>query len=235
MENTIQQMKKNLIIAPAGDNSLHKKWISDNQSFDLVLLYYSNSDEKFEEYKKDCMIIEKKKLEKWHLMSHFIKNNLDLIKKYETIWFPDDDLDTNCDDINKLFEIHKKYNLLLSQPSVDGYVSYDIERKVENSILRFTNFVEIFCPMMSLPCLMLLLNTLGINESGWGMDYLWPKLLGYPKDKIAIIDLVTVKHTNPIGETYEGRFSKEPMQELQELFFKYNLTFNQQTYSGISI
>ena len=67
------------------------------------------------------------------------------------------------------------------------------------------------------------------------MDYLWPRLLGYPKDKIAIIDLVTVKHTNPIGETYEGRFSKEPMQELQELFFKYNLTFNQQTYSGISI
>ena len=103
-------------------------------------------------------MIEKKKLEKWHLMSHFIKNNLDLIKKYETIWFPDDDLDTNCDDINKLFEIHKKYNLLLSQPSVDGYVSYDIERKVENSILRFTNFVEIFCPMMSLPCLMFLLK-----------------------------------------------------------------------------
>lgn len=235
MEINLTTLKKNLIIAPAGDKSLHKHWISDHQEFDLVLLYYGNSDEKVEEYKKDCLIIEKKKLEKWHLMSYFVKNNLDFVRNYETIWFPDDDMMSNCEDINKLFSLHKKHNLLLSQPSVKGYVSYDIEKKIEGSVLRFTNFVEIFCPMMSLDCLMWLLESFGINESGWGMDYLWPKLLGYPKNKIAIIDMITVEHTNPIGETYKGRFKKEPMKELTELFAEHKLTFNQQTYSQINL
>ena len=41
-------MKKNIVIVPCGDNSLHLNWLSENQNFDLGFIYYGNSDEKFE-------------------------------------------------------------------------------------------------------------------------------------------------------------------------------------------
>lgn len=228
-------MKKNLIIVPAGENSLHPNWVTDNINFDIIVLYYGKSEIKFNEYNKnskDCIKVEG---QKWHLISDYILKNLKKIKDYDYFWFPDDDLLSNGKDINNLFEICRNNNLWLCQPSLDGHVSYEIEKKVPNSLLRFTNFVEIICPMMSLETLLKLVFYFNINESGWGLDYLWPKILGYPKNKISIIDLVTVTHTKPIGGNYKNRFKKDPMQELNEVFAKYDLNFNQQIYSKINL
>jgi hypothetical protein len=227
-------MKKNLIISPVGDESLHKNWLSENKNFDLVLIYYGKSDDKFYEYKNDCNLIVRDTGEKGSMYVKFISEHLDLIKNYENIWLPDDDLDISTEEINLLFETHQKYSLWLSQPSVKGHVSYDIERKQEGTILRFTTFVEVLCPMMSHNTLLKLYETYGYNKSSWGLDYLWPKLLGYPSNKIAIIDLVTVNHTKPVGGTYD-RFERHPMEELKELFAKYQLGFYQNTFSSIKI
>jgi hypothetical protein len=228
-----KQMKKNLIIAPAGDNSLFIDWLGENQSFDVCTIYFGDSDEIFNEYKKNSKFCIKNKGQKWHLIYSFIKENINNISQYDFFWFPDDDLKTNVNDINTIFEISKKYDLELCQPSMTGHVSYQIERKVENSLLRFTSFVEIICPMMSKNTCFNLLETFIINESGWGLDYLWPKLLGYSQDKIAIIDKVEVEHTRPVGSNYSNRFKKEPMQELNELFRSHNLGFYQTVYKTI--
>ena len=220
-------------MVPAGDSSLHTHWISGNCNFDLIIIYYGNSEDVYNEYKTQSLDCVKNKGEKWHLIHNYIKNNFDKIKHYEYIWFPDDDLLSNSDDINTLFYTNKEHELSLSQPSLDGYVSYDIEKKVEGSKLRFTSFVEIICPMMSKNTCFNLLETFIINESGWGLDYLWPKLLGYSQDKIAIIDKVEVEHTRPVGSNYSNRFKKEPMQELNELFRSHNLGFYQTVYKTI--
>lgn len=220
-------------MVPAGDSSLHTHWISGNCNFDLIIIYYGNSEDVYNEYKTQSLDCVKNKGEKWHLIHNYIKNNFDKIKHYEYIWFPDDDLLSNSDDINTLFYTNKEHELSLSQPSLDGYVSYDIEKKVEGSKLRFTSFVEIICPMMSKNTCFNLLETFIVNESGWGLDYLWPKLLGYSQDKIAIIDKVEVEHTRPVGSNYSNRFKKEPMQELNELFRSHNLGFYQTVYKTI--
>jgi hypothetical protein len=187
----------------------------------------------FDEYKKDCLLIEKNKLEKWSLIRWFLNNNEDLINQYEFFWFPDDDLMIDCDSINSLFEIQKKYELLLSQPAAAGYTSHSITHKRDGRILTFTNFVEIMCPLMSKNCLNTLKDSFGINQSGWGLDFLWTKLLGNPTDKIAIIDDIVCTHTKPVGGTYHNRFSKNPMDEMNEIFAKYNISFNQQEYKFI--
>ena len=36
----------NLVLSPAGDNSLHSEWIQGKPNFDLVLLYYGDNLEK---------------------------------------------------------------------------------------------------------------------------------------------------------------------------------------------
>jgi hypothetical protein len=224
---------KNLIIVPAGDLSLHQLWIGEEKNFEVVVLYYGNKEEQYNLFKVNTKDTIKVSGHKWHLIANYVLANLNEIEKYEYIWFPDDDLSTNVKDINRIFEICKKNNLWVAQPSLTGYVSYEIEKKIEGNLLRFTNFVEIICPVMSTETLKKLIFYFNLNESGWGLDYLWPKILGYPKDKIAIIDDVTVDHTKPIGLNYKNRFKKEPMEELNELFQKYNLTFNQITYSNI--
>ncbi len=228
-------MNKNLIIVPAGDSSLHPHWISGECNFDLIIIYYGKSEKVFEEYKSHSLDCINKKGEKWQLIHDYIKSNFDKLKQYEYIWFPDDDLMSNSEDINVLFNTNKEHSLSLSQPSLDGYVSYEIEKKVQGSKLRFTSFVEIICPLMSFDTMCWLLDYFIVNESGWGMDYLWAKLLGNPVDKIAIIDIITVTHTKPIAENYKGRFKKEPMVELQELFRKHKLSFYQVVHSQINI
>jgi len=43
----------NLIIAPAGDKSLHKEWLKGNPEFDLVLLYYGDNKDVAKSYIQD--------------------------------------------------------------------------------------------------------------------------------------------------------------------------------------
>ena len=134
-----------------------------------------------------------------HLIKSFIEDNLDWISKFEYIWFPDDDIQINTESINKLFVLAKKYNLWLCQPSLLGYISHQITSPYQNSLLRYTNFVEVMAPMMNLDTVLKLKDTFDVNYSSWGLDGIWPYILGHPKDKIAIIDEIKMTHTKPPG------------------------------------
>ena len=43
----------NLVIAPAGDKSLHPKWLTGKPNFELVLLYYGDNMDVAKSYTKD--------------------------------------------------------------------------------------------------------------------------------------------------------------------------------------
>jgi hypothetical protein len=42
--------------------------------------------------------------------------------------------------------------------------------------------------------------TFGESISGWGLSYLWGRLLPYPEYKTAVVDAVSVVHTSPIRQ-----------------------------------
>lgn len=224
---------KNLVICPAGDNSIHNTWNTEGRDFDTVILYYGDNEKVFEEYSKTSNRCLKVKGQKGKLLFDFISNNIPYIINYDFIWQVDDDIKSNFLDINKFFKINKLYDLWLSQPCISQNVSFEIEKKNIDTILRFTNFVEILCPCFSLRTLLFLYNTYNYNQSSWGLDFLWPKLLGYPLDKIAIVDEVEVEHTRPVASGYGSRFKKEPMLELKEIFNNFNLSFNQTCYGAV--
>jgi hypothetical protein len=225
---------KNLVICPAGDNSIHESWNTGNKNFDTAILYYGDNDDVYTKYSNNSKFCIKSKGQKGKLLYEFISNNISEIINYDFIWQVDDDIRSSSEDVNRFFDINKKYDLWLSQPAISNHVSFEIEKKNINKILRFTNFVEILCPCFSLKTLLFLFNTYTYNSSSWGLDFLWPKLLNYPTNKIAIIDDVEVNHTKPIASGYGNRFEKEPMVELKELFSKFNLLFNQVCFGDIS-
>lgn len=218
-------MNSNLIIVTAGDHSLHSKWLGGNQQFDLVVIYYGDSEETYNKYKSESKLATKNKGEKWHLIRDFAEKNFGLLINYDYIWLPDDDLNTSVNDVNLLFEMSKTFKLWLAQPSISGYINHEILKNTENSLLRFSNFIEIQCPLIRKDIFFKLSSSFKLTESGWGLDCLWPKMLDYPTDKIAIIDAVIVQHTRPTGTDY-SRFKTNPFDELRILLKWFQITLD---------
>ena len=222
----------NLIISPVGDNSLHNSWMGDDANFDLVLLYYGDNENIAQSYLYYTPYVYTAKGEKYHLLKSFIQSNLDFISNYKYIWFPDDDVSISTQNINKLFKIATQYELSISQPAMEGYISHEITKPIPNSLLRYTNFVEVLAPLFDKETLFKVYDTFNLNYSSWGYDYLWTHLLGYPKNKIAIIDDIIMAHTKPVGQSY-SRFPRAPWEEMNELLYLYNIKKEEINYSQI--
>lgn len=211
---------KNLIISAVGDESLHEEWIAGSANFDLCLIYYGNNHEVAARYAQQSTYFLRAAGMKYHLLSDWITGNPSLIEQYHYIWMPDNDVSISTDAINRLFQLAVEYQLQLCQPAMKGYISHPLTEPKPGSFLRYTNFVEVLAPLMHINSLHKLKDSFRLNYSGWGYDYLWPYLLGYPKNSIAIIDSIVMHHTKPIGADY-SRFPKHPKKEMKDIFRQY--------------
>ena len=203
-------VEKNLIISPTVDGVFAREWVKGNCNFDIILLYYLEDEDGYNELSKDFKVF-RVNSEKWQNIKMFLDANVNLIEQYDNFWFVDDDIRIDTESINNLFRIHSENKLSLSQPAMTGYTSFDIV-KPQPYLLRMVSFVEIMCPLMSKECLKTLIHTFGITESGWGLDFLWGKILEHKN--MAIIDKVIAEHTRPVGYNYEKRFKVHPVQTL---------------------
>ena len=211
---------KNLIISAVGDESLHQEWMAGKADFDLCLIYYGTNNEVASIYSQQSAYFYRASGMKYHLLYDWIASNRTMIEQYQFIWLPDNDVSISTENINKLFQVTAEYQLQLCQPAMTGYISHPLTESKPGSFLRYTNFVEVLAPLMHIDTLLKLKDSFRINYSGWGYDYLWPYLLGYPKDSIAIIDAIRMNHTKPIGTDY-SRFPKHPKKEMKELLQQY--------------
>ena len=138
--------RHHLLVATVGDGSHHRSWISGpaDRSFDVLLVDYGGGGRRFA---SDADILFERQGTKFRLVKWALAQ-LD-IEQYELFFFPDDDLDFTTEDASRLFEICKAQDLMLAQPALDAtsMVSFEITRAVPGSFLRYTNFVEVMCPV----------------------------------------------------------------------------------------
>ncbi|MGJ7923224.1 DUF707 domain-containing protein [Neobacillus sp. LXY-4] len=218
--------KRFLVMARVGDSSLHKEWLKpkEHKNFDLYLEYFGDGSN---DYKSNCQFYAEAKETKWPRFYRVMKEYGDEIFKYDAVWMPDDDIYTNCSDINKMFKIFKRYKLALAQPALtnDSYYSHPITLRKSKYFLRYTKFVEVMVPIFSRDALKLCWRSFKKSKSGWGLDSIWPKLLGYPDNKIAIIDEIGVKHTRAVGGgTLYQDIQGSAYQELDRICKEYGVT-----------
>jgi hypothetical protein len=144
---------------------------------------------------------------------------------YRASLFLESDLDLRFADLDRLFAIFCEFDLALAQPSLtpQSYSSWPITLRSPAFRLRFTNFVEIMAPMFSAQALARCLPTFSRSISGWGLDVIWPFVLGQPTQAIAIIDEIAITHTRPV-DLKDGRFYEylrklgvDPYEELRLL------------------
>lgn len=226
-----------LIIARVGDNSLHKEWLTpiENKNFDLCISYFGDYPERF---RNDCDYYYESKGTKWPKIKEVIENlGEKVIEQYDAIWFPDDDIMTTSTNINKMFNIFIEQGFDLAQPALtqNSYFSHKVTIEQPDYLWRYSEFVEIMVPILSKNALKQLWQTFDICPSGWGLDLLWPKLLGYPRKKIAVIDDTAVQHTRPVG-TGSLYNDLTPLDELHDLERKYDVdwhTYQSRHYDGV--
>ncbi|MFT7228459.1 MAG: hypothetical protein ACI8PW_001046 [Methylophilaceae bacterium] len=215
--------KKNLVLVRAGDKSLHPQWLSNDRNWDLIVSYYGDCPER---YNDQYDFLHCFKGSKWQGIENFIESNLELINKYEYIWLPDDDLFCNAETINNFFEWCKNLNFTIAQPALTPYsfYSWPITVQVKECIARQTNFVEIMAPCFDVKSLRFFSKYFGENTSGWGYEWLWSEIA--QKENIfnfGIIDQTPIFHTREVGGAGHGGAKSDPREEMRSLFIKFSL------------
>ena len=232
----IPRDKKVLIIVRCGNKSLHTKWVKSNVNYDIVLLPYEDTSFLAGE---NLILTKVSKGQKWKSIYNYIIDNIDFVANYSHVWFPDDDLDSSAEILTAFFSAAQKESVKLAQPSLtlDSFYSHLITLSFPFSYSRAVSFVEVMAPLFSRDALLDCLWTFNLNESGWGLEELWFKILSSKSDfnnnQIIIYDCFSIKHTRPVGAQNRGlsKQSKSPVAEKIRIQKCWNLQNNRTIFS----
>lgn len=235
-----KKKRRFLVIARVGDESLHRQWLYPKsfRNFDLYISYYGNKPGLF---KEDCEYYAVEKGPRWPVYKKIIDQLGENIHQYDAVWFPADDISTDAFTINRMFHIFDSLKLWLAQPALtkDSYKSWNITIQDADYIVRYTHFVEIMVPLFSPSALRICSPSFDSSYSGWGIDFVWAKLLHYPDNKIAVIDATPVRHTRPVGkgnlvQIHNKKGADETrMEQFKQVMEQHQIVFQNQYPEGI--
>ena len=190
-------MKPYLALFRSGPSSLHPHAVERlaEQNFDYALSWFGDEPPAAD----GAVFVHMQKGAKWPGLEQTLIAHWDTIQKYKYIWLPDDDLLCVPEQVSRMFSICDDLQLELAQPALtrDSYFSHAVTLQHTAFQLRFTNFVEIMAPVLSIDMLSRVFHTMAGNISGYGLDALWPRMSSI--GRVAIIDDTPVKHTRPVG------------------------------------
>jgi hypothetical protein len=192
-------VRRNLVIARVGQQSLHEDWLQpeSERNWDLYLSPYQPIDARAG---LDCTVGEVLRGPKWTGLRQLL-NSWHGWRDYECIWLPDDDIAADQQVISSVFDVAAPLGLQLFAPALDRRSYFAHFNTMQNTSFfgRRVGFVEIMVPAFTAAALAAVLPTLDHTPSGWGwgLDAVWPKVLGY--EDIGIVDGLTVTHTRPVG------------------------------------
>jgi hypothetical protein len=192
------QGKRYCVFLRVGDTSTHREWMGDpaTRSYDVWLDYYGEGD--YRQWAGDPVHLTDGPGTVKYARAVAL---MDQLRRYDAVWFPDDDIKVDPQGVERLFDTFTRRSLLLAQPSLaDGsYVAHEITRWNGRFEVRFTNFVEAMCPLFSREALLACAPSFTESLSAFGLDMVWARILGDPRDRIGMIDAAPVIHSRPIG------------------------------------
>ena len=141
--------RENLLITTVGTLDFVSSWLQDDRNFDIALVYYpQNITEEVKtklENIADYVFYENGF--KYTVLKSVLNKHPYLLN-YKYFWMPDDDIKLVKGTTNLLFETADQYSLGISQPSTSSKnISWKIVRHKPGYILRYSNFVEVMCPI----------------------------------------------------------------------------------------
>jgi hypothetical protein len=191
---------RNLVIARVGNRSLHRCWLDADKPRDWDL-YLSPYQDLAPQPSPDCEVGEVIPGPKWSGMRTLLQRWSGW-RDYDYVWMPDDDIFVSQDTISRMFQAARLLGWDLFAPSLHetSHFAHYFTMRNRSQFARTVGFVEIMVPCFSRTALERLQHTLDLSTTGWGwgLDSLWPKLLGYRN--VGILDGISVLHTRPVGQ-----------------------------------
>lgn len=215
---------RNLIVLRAGDGSLHKEWIAGpRRHFELFISYYGRTQDR---WRDDADHYEMRPGPKWPCIGDLLAQHPQILRDYDCVWFPDDDLSVSTETINRMFAFFHAHGLHLAQPALtrNSYHTWSTLLQQPRCHLRYMRFVEVMAPLFSQAALRACAPTFKESRSGWGLDWVWPTLCERAGlSGIAVIDATPVWHTRPLGGELYRNHELDPRADAARVIGKYGL------------
>jgi hypothetical protein len=188
-----------LVVLRANEQSVHPDWIrdieDDQRNWDFCVSYYGDESTFGQDTLAEYQVHQPHE-RKFAAIHHLFWRDSPLWR-YDYVFLAEDDLMMSWRDLNRMFATCRRYGLDLAQPTLTGNVNQSITRPDPEYLLRYVSFVELIAPIFSNAALRLCLPSFQGVKTGYGLDHIWPKLLGEPRDRIAMLDDIVVTHTRP--------------------------------------
>jgi hypothetical protein len=206
---------RDLVIVCAGDQSLHPHYCEDRR-FDLWVLYYGDSDVRFDDYRRDADRAFRRKGLKVELLRTLIDLHLDsggsAFDGYRYIVVPDDDIEypDGAAGIRRLLDAAAAVNADIGQSAIANQHSspgWEPTRRIAGLFCHATNIIEGMAPVYAGPVFRdIILPGIGALDhlrAGWGFDSYVPKaaeILFRRPLRAFVFDSAPMIHTRPVGQ-----------------------------------
>ncbi|MFO1131820.1 MAG: hypothetical protein U1E16_07415 [Hyphomicrobiales bacterium] len=167
-------------------------------------------------------------LSKFHAAALFIAK-CNLQEAYDGYFFLDGDLEFDAGQLSQFLTLVHAARFDLAQPAVtrDSYSYWRMAYHQPGFLFRETSFVEVMAPYMSRAALTALFPTFERSISSYGLDFVWPSLLG--NGRIGVVDAFQVRHTERV-DLESGAFYRylatlgiNPVEEGRRLELEYGI------------
>lgn len=225
---------RNLVFCRVGEGSLHSAWIGDpaRRGYDVWLDAYCDPARWAGAPAK---VTDGRGTTKWPRVADLLAADPAAFERWDAVWFPDDDVAVDAPTVERFFALFHERRLALAQPALtdDSFWSHELTLACPSFSLRYTNFVEVMAPAFSRDALRTCAPTFGQSRSGWGLDFAWTRLLGDPRDAIAIVDATPMRHTRPVGRAgaYAPAEADAEVRALRERY-GFSLPYAYRQYGG---
>lgn len=206
--------RKHAVFTSCGDRSkCFELWSGKNRKYDLICSYYGNDNQYLKKYSDNFDIVFRRKGAKFQNFFYFYRQ-INFLKLYERIFFLDDDIILNTNEINDMFDFSKAFDLEICQPSFStkSKISHWVtKQKEKNPIGRYTNFIEMNTPLMTKKAINNFDSIFDNSLSGYGTDYLFiwinnnRQIPSIPCRKFAINDEISCINPDDRELSKEGR------------------------------
>lgn len=235
------ERKPNLVICRVDRRSIHRSWLGDpaTRSYDVWLDCFGDGEGAWD--REPARVSVGRDTTKFRRIQALGRERPELFE-YDHVWLPDDDVRITPADLETLFRTMQAYELDLAQPALEGgttpsHYTHVLTLRHPAFLLRHTDFVEMMAPAFSRRGLAACIGSFADNVSGLGIDMVWAAMLGWPRDRIAVVDAVTMAHTRPVGrppDVWWSRLGLTAEGELAATLGRRGVRFEMHEYGGIT-
>ena len=199
----------------------------DDRNYDLAVRCYERPGMN-EDLLAEAEYVMTGGLSKFHAAALFLES-CGLAQSYDGFFFLDGDLEFEGSQLSGFLDLVHAAGLDLAQPSVtrDSYCYWRMAYHQPSFVFRETSFVEVMCPYISQKALAATQGSFTRSISTYGLDLLWPHLVG--DSRIGVIDAFQVKHKEKV-DLKSGIFYKylatlgiDPDEEEQRVLAEYGI------------